>query len=178
MNIAVFCSSSNNIDEQYRKMAYELGAEIAHRGHTLVYGGATGGLMDEVAKGATSAKGEIIGIIPESIVERGRLSNLPTEIYRVASLGERKEMMKEIADLFVALPGGFGTLDEMMDTIAARKIDETEGRTVIMNFNGFYNSIAAHIQHFTDEGMGKAIDRTCYVIVNTVDEFFKLEEFE
>lgn len=170
MNIAVFCSSSDKVGEQYRKVAFELGAEIARRSHTLVYGGATGGLMDEVAKGAKSLEGDIIGIIPEEIVERGRLSELPTELYRVDSLGERKAMMKEMSDLFIALPGGFGTLDEMMDAIAACKLGETEAKTVIMNIDGFYDSLVAQIERFTAEGLGKAVDKECYFIAETIEE--------
>jgi len=173
MNIAVFCSSSNNVGEQYRKMAFELGAEIARRGHTLVYGGATGGLMDEIAKGAASCQGDIIGIIPEEIVERGRLSDLPTELYRVETLGERKDMMKEMSDLFVALPGGFGTLDEMMDAISACKLGETDARTILMNINGFYDALIAHISRFTDEGLGKANDNECYAVASTIPEIFE-----
>lgn len=174
MNIAVFCSSSDNVGEQYRKAAFTLGAEIARRGHTLVYGGATGGLMDEVAKGAKNLDGEIIGIIPEEIVERGRLSELPTELYRVDSLGERKEMMKEMSDLFVALPGGFGTMDEMMDAISACKLGETEAMTVIMNINGFYDPLVAQIERFTAEGLGKANDTECYAVAKSIDEIWEL----
>lgn len=170
MNIAVFCSSSDNVSEKYKKVAFTLGTEIARRGHTLIYGGATGGLMDEVAKGAKSLDGEIVGIIPEEIVERGRLSDLPTELYRVGNLGERKAMMKEMADLFVALPGGFGTLDEMMDAIAARKLGETEAQTVIMNIDGFYDPLVEQINRFTTEGLGKAVDKESYFIAESIEE--------
>jgi len=174
MNIAVFCSSSDKVGEKYRKVAFELGAEIARKGHTLVYGGATGGLMDEVAKGAKSLDGEIIGIIPEDIVERGRLSDLPTELYRVESLGERKEMMKEMSDLFIALPGGFGTMDEMMDAIAACKLGETDARTVIMNIDGFYDPLVEQIKRFTAEGMGKANDADSYFVATDIEEALSL----
>ncbi len=176
MNIAVFCSSSDNVGEKYRKVAFALGEEIARRSHTLVYGGATGGLMDEVAKGAKSLDGEIIGIIPEEIVERGRLSDLPTELYRVENLGERKAMMKEMADLFIALPGGFGTMDEMMDAIAARKLGETEAMTVIMNIDGFYDPLVGQIERFTAEGLGKAVDKEGYAVACDIEETFSLIE--
>lgn len=176
MNIAVFCSSSDKVGEKYRKVAFALGEEIARRGHTLVYGGATGGLMDEVAKGAKSLDGEIVGIIPEEIVERGRLSDLPTELYRVENLGERKAMMKEMADLFIALPGGFGTMDEMMDAIAARKLGETEAMTVIMNIDGFYDPLVGQIERFTAEGLGKAVDKESYAVACDIEETLSLIE--
>jgi len=103
-------------------------------------------------------------------VERGRLSEYPTELYRVASLGERKAMMKEMADLFIALPGGFGTMDEMMDAISACRLGETEARTVIMNIDGFYDPLMAQIEKFTEEGLGKSNDSDCYVVAKTIEE--------
>ena len=170
MNIVVFCASSDNVGEQYRTVARELGRKIARCGHTLIYGGAIGGLMDEVAQGARDEDGEVIGIIPESIVERGRMSELPTTLYRVDTMAERKEMMTEMADLFIALPGGFGTLDEMMTTISACKVGETEARTIIVNINGFYDALVEQIRRFTAEGIGKANDSECYSVVNSIDE--------
>lgn len=170
MNIAVFCASSDNVGQGYRDFARELGRWIAREGHTLVYGGATGGLMDEVARGAREEEGEVIGIIPESIVERGRLAEWPTEIMRVGSLAERKEMMKEYADVFVALPGGFGTMDEMIDAISACKLGEVEAKTLIVNVNGFYDSLKAQIERFVSEGLGKKNDAECYSIVRDMAE--------
>lgn len=170
MNIAVFCASSDNVGQEYRDFAREFGKWIAREGHVLVYGGATGGLMDEVAKGAREEEGEVVGIIPESIVERGRLAEYPTELLRVGSLAERKELMKEYADVFVALPGGFGTMDEMIDAISACKLGEVEAKTIIVSVNGFYAPLAAQIERFTQEGLGKKNDAECYSIVNNMAE--------
>lgn len=177
MNIAVFCASSDNVGPEYRQFAYALGEWIGRKGHTLVYGGATGGLMDEVAKGAHAENAEIVGIIPQSVIDRGRTSNLPTELLKVADLGERKAMLKEYADVFVALPGGFGTLDEMMDAISARKLAETDARTIVVNINGFYDGLEAQISRFNADGLGKPVDTECYSIVHSFDELIDALSF-
>lgn len=173
MNIAVFCASSDNVGSEYRQLAHSLGEWIGRKGHVLVYGGATGGLMDEVAGGAHSENTEIVGIIPQSVIDRGRMSDLPTELLKVSDLGERKAMLKEYADVFVALPGGFGTLDEMMDAISARKLAETDARTIIVNVNGFYDGLEMLIGRFNADGLGKPVDAECYSIVYSFDELIE-----
>ena len=110
MNICVYCSSSDQVCDEFKQLATELGKWMANSGHTLVYGGATGGLMGAVAEGAAAAGGDIVGIIPECIVDKGRKSDLPTELFVVGDMAERKTMMKEYADVFVVFPGGFGAL--------------------------------------------------------------------
>ena len=94
MNIAVYCSSSDLIAEHYKQMAWELGKWIANEGHTLVYGGAVGGLMTAVAEGAYTNKGNIIGVIPQSVINKGRKTNLPIELHTTYDLNERKKLMK------------------------------------------------------------------------------------
>lgn len=141
MKICVFCSSSNSIAPEFIEMGKILGRKIAENGHTLVYGGATGGLMDAVAEGASGENGEIIGVIPEIIIHSDRLSKLPTQQIVTADMSERKKRMKEIADVFVVLPGGFGTLDEMFDVIASASVGEHKKPLICHNYNGFYNSL-------------------------------------
>lgn len=174
MNITVFCASSDNIPESYVSEARRLGAWIATNGHTLVYGGSKGGLMDAVAIGASTAGGEIIGIIPDSIADRGRSSSLPTSLLRVADLSERKQLLLEYADVAVVLPGGFGTLDEMFCAISAHKVGEADALTVIFNFEGFYDHLLAHIRHFSDMGIANPAYNDCYRIANSFDELTEI----
>lgn len=122
-------------------MAKAFGRQIAESGHVLVYGGATGGLMDAVAEGAAEKNGETIGIIPETIIRSNRLSKLPTQQIITSDMNERKKEMKKIADLFVVLPGGFGTLDEMFDVVAAGTVGEHKKPLICLNYKGFYNSL-------------------------------------
>ena len=139
MNIAVFCSSSNAIDDHYKQAAFQLGELIAEGRNKLVYGGATGGLMDAVAEGARSKDGTIIGVISQAIIRMKRQSNLPTEQLIVETLGERKAQMKTLADVFVVLPGSYGTLDEMLDIVASGVVGEHKKPLIIVNQDGFYN---------------------------------------
>jgi uncharacterized protein (TIGR00730 family) len=151
MNIAVYCSSSNHIAEKYRQLAYDLGRWIAQNGHTLVYGGATGGLMDSVAKGAAEQNGAIIGVIAEAIIRMKRQSKLPTELIEVSSLSDRKLIMKEKSDVFIVLPGSFGTLDEMLDVIASGIVGEHKKPLIILNQDGFYNLFLEQIDVMRNE---------------------------
>lgn len=174
MNIAVFCASSDKIPASFVEQARRLGEWIATEGHTLVYGGAKGGLMDAVAEGAAAKGGEIIGIIPDSIAERGRSSSLSTSLLKVADLSERKQMLMEFADVAIALPGGFGTLDEMFAAISARKVGESEAVTIIFNPEGFYDHLLAHIRHFTEMGIANPAYNECYRVATTIDEITRL----
>ena len=139
MNIAVYCSSSNHIAEDYKKVAYQLGEWIAESGNTLVFGGATGGLMSAISEGAYSKSGKIIGIIPQAVIKMKRQSQLCTDLISVDTMSERKALMKASADVFVVLPGSYGTLDEMFDVIASGVVGEHKKPLIIVNQNGFFN---------------------------------------
>ena len=146
MNIAVYCSSSNRIADKYKDVAFDFGQWIAQNEHTLVYGGATGGLMAAVAEGAASQNGTIIGVIAKAIIRMNRQSQLPTELITVSSMSERKAVMKEKADLFVVFPGSFGTLDEMLDVVASGTVGEHKKPLIVLNQDGFYNLFLEQIE--------------------------------
>lgn len=145
MKIAVFCSSSNHIDSRYKQEAFQLGEKIAESGYTLVFGGATGGLMDSVAEGATSRNGQIIGVISKAIIKMNRQSSLQTQLITVETMSERKAKMKELSDVFVVLPGSYGTLDEMLDIVASGVVGEHKKPVIIVNQNGFYDQFLSQI---------------------------------
>ncbi len=170
MKVCVFCSSSNKIAEEYKEMARKFGQILAENGHTLVYGGATGGLMDAVAEGAAEKKGEIIGVIPEIIIRSNRESKLPTQQIITADMSERKKQMKEISDVFVVLPGGFGTLDEMFDVIASASVGEHKKPLICMNFNGFYNSLIELSEQMRAGAFLPKEEKYKTIFVNSLDE--------
>lgn len=151
MNIAVFCSSSNLIGDHYKEMAFQLGKSIAESGNKLVYGGATGGLMDAVAEGAQSKNGEIIGVISKAIIMMNRQSELPTELIEVETLSDRKNLMKTMTDVFVVLPGSYGTLDEMLDIVASGVVGEHKKPLIIINQDGFYDLFLNQIDFMRSE---------------------------
>ena len=146
MNIAVYCSSSNHIADKYKKAGIRLGEMIADSSDTLVYGGATGGLMDSVSKGAASKGGHIIGVIPQAVIRMNRQSAFPTELHSVETMSERKATMKAISDAFVVLPGSYGTLDEMMDIVASGVVGEHRKPLILVNQDGFYNHLLEQIE--------------------------------
>ncbi|MDR2839882.1 MAG: TIGR00730 family Rossman fold protein [Paludibacter sp.] len=139
MNICVFCSASNNIDDKYKHSARQLGEWLGKNGHTLVFGGSTGGLMTEVSQGAAAQNGKIIGVIPQTIIAMNRQSPFCTTIYKVKTMSERKKKMKELSDIFVVLPGSYGTLDEMFDVVAAATVGEHRKALIIVNEFNFYD---------------------------------------
>lgn len=151
MNIAVYCSSSNHIAQNYLDTAFELGVWIAKNGHTLVFGGATGGSMTAVSEGATQENGQITGVIPEAVLKMGRQSPLCTRLITVGTMGERKALMKEEADVFVVLPGSYGTLDELFDVVAAGVVGEHKKPVIILNENGFYNDLLKQTERMRAE---------------------------
>lgn len=154
MNICVYCSSSSQVSDFFKNEARAIGQFIAENGHTLVYGGATGGLMDVVAETVSRLGGEIIGIAPQVIIDKGRKSDLPMQFFEVENMSERKEMMKEFSDIFVVLPGGFGTFDELCDTVASGMLGFHEGKVVVVNSDNYYEGLLLLIKRMQQENLG------------------------
>ena len=137
MRIAVYCSAKDCIPEEYLSLGDTLGKWIAEAGHTLVYGGATGGLMTRVSNAAKAAGGVVEGVIPQRIIEAKRMADNCDTLYIVENMCERKQKMKELADCFVCLPGSYGTLDEMMDVVASGTVNEHQKPCFIVDYKGF-----------------------------------------
>jgi len=174
MNIAVFCSSSNHIADHYKQSAFQLGELIAESGNTLVYGGGTGGLMDSVAEGAKNKNGSIIGVIAQAIIKMKRQSALPTKLIVVETMSERKEKMKLISDVFIVLPGSYGTLDEMLDIIASGVVGEHKKPLIIVNENGFYELFLNQINQMRDEHFIPTEEKYKPIIVNSISHCMEL----
>ncbi len=146
MKIAVYCSAKNSIPAEYLALGDALGRWIGEAGHTLVYGGATGGLMTRVSDAAQAAGAQVIGVIPSRIIRAGRRAENCDQQHMVDNMSQRKQMMRDIADCFVCLPGSYGTLDEMMDVIASGTVGEHHKPIYILNYQGFYD----HLIRLTD----------------------------
>jgi hypothetical protein len=174
MNIAVFCSSSNLISEKYKSEAFKLGEMIADNDDTLVYGGATGGLMDAVSAGSKNKNGEIIGIIPEAVIKMNRQSSLPTKLFTVETMSERKAMMKANSDIFVVLPGSYGTLDEMLDIVASGIVGEHKKPLIIVNQEGFYDLFLKQIDFMRNELFIPAVENYKPAVVNNIFQCMEL----
>lgn len=173
MNIAVYCSAKNTISEEYLCLGDVLGEWIAKHGHTLVYGGATGGLMSRTSNAVKQAGGYVVGVIPEQIIKAGRLADNCDEIIRVANMNERKQAMKDHSDCFICLPGSYGTLDEMFDVIASGTIGEHHKPIFIVNYKGFYQGLLDEAAHMRQKAFLPKEESYSPVYVSTLEELFE-----
>ena len=149
-SVCVYCGSSNLVDPAYLEAAERLGGEIAKAGLTFVYGGGGVGLMGASARGAHEAGGKVLGIIPDFLKGREQPFD-DVETIVVTTMHERKMMMFEQSDSFVVLPGGIGTLEEIVELLSWRRLDLHAKPIVFLNQNGFYETLFALIQHTIDE---------------------------
>jgi len=172
MNIAVYCSAKDCIPEEYLALGDALGQWIAAGGHTLVYGGATGGLMSRVSNAVRNAGGQVIGIVPKRIIEAKRLAHNCNKIYKVATMSRRKQKMRELADCFICMPGSYGTLDEMFDVIASGTVGEHNKPIYILNYKGFYEGLKIEAEHM--RSLSFLPQQECYApqFVDTLEELY------
>ncbi|MGO8948838.1 MAG: TIGR00730 family Rossman fold protein [Ktedonobacterales bacterium] len=150
--ICVFSGSSEGRLPAYRQMAESLGHEIAARGFGLVYGGASGGLMGATADAALAAGGEAIGVIPRALFKREIAHAGLTRLYEVTSMHERKAKMAELADAFIALPGGFGTFDELFEIITWAQLGIHNKPIGLLDVADYYSPLLAMVKRAVEEG--------------------------
>lgn len=161
MNIVVYCSAQDGLDEKYQQLARELGQWIGENGHTLVYGGVKSGLMHITASAVHEAGGRCVGVIPEMF--QLRLDPLCDEVVTTRDLAERKQYMIEHGDVFVVLPGGIGTIDEWISTLCVMCIGDDDHRPIIVaNLDGMYDGTIKQLDVLTHSpfARGKSLDRT------------------
>src|SRR5260370_20359166 len=142
--VCVFCGSSAPADPRYRDAARTMGALVARRSITLVYGDGTRGLMGELADAALGHGGRVIGVIPTGLFAREINHTGLTELHEVGSMHERKQLMYEKSDAFVALPGGLGTLEELAEIATWSQLGLHSKPVVLLDVDGFWNPLAAH----------------------------------
>lgn len=150
-SVCVFCGSSRAVDPRYFALAREVGALVAKRSVRLVYGGASVGMMGAVADAALGAGGSVLGVIPRSLDQRELTHKGLTELGVVDTMYQRKEWMFRESDAFVALPGGFGTLDELFEALTERQIGLHEKRVVLVEFGGFWEGLRAWVERAVRE---------------------------
>jgi uncharacterized protein (TIGR00730 family) len=170
MNITVFSSSSDAVDPAFFDVARELGSAIGKHGHTLIYGGTNVGLMGALACAAREAGGQVIGVIPRYLAERGIGFDGCHELLTTTDLRERKGIMETRADAFVVLPGGFGTLEEMVEIITLKQLQQHKKAVVILNANGFYDPLRTLFEHFFEQRFAKESSRALYHFAPTVKD--------
>ncbi len=157
--VCVFCGSAFGRRQAYRDAAVEVGQLLAERGVTLVYGGGNVGLMGVVADACLAAGGKVVGVIPQSMVERELAHRGLTELHIVGSMHERKALMADRADAFLALPGGFGTFDELFEILTWRQIRIHQKPVGLLNVEGYFDPLLSLADHAVEEGFLRATDR-------------------
>lgn len=164
--VAVYCASSRRCDSVYRDAARLLGAELAARGIAIVYGGGAGGLMGALADGALAEGGRVTGVIPRFMDDLEWGHRGITELVVVDDMHQRKRTMLERADAVVALPGGCGTLEELFEAMAWKRLGLYLGPIVIVNTCGFYNECVHLLDRCLDEGFMDQRHRSMWTVVS------------
>ncbi|WP_346315926.1 TIGR00730 family Rossman fold protein [Chitinophaga sp. YIM B06452] len=155
-SITVFCASSPGFSPVYMDLAYLVGKTLAEKGIRLVYGGANVGLMGAVADGALEAGGEVIGVLPDFLRAKEIAHRGLTELIMVETMHERKTKMNQLCDGVIALPGGYGTLEELFEMITWAQLGLHQKPIALLNVNGYYDHLVKLLQHMTGEGLLKA----------------------
>ena len=156
--VTVYCASSPDAPKEFIDAAYELGLLAARRGWATVTGAGTLGLMGAVVGGTLDGGGSAIGVIPQFMVDRGWANPLMTTLEVVDSMAERKQRLADLGCGAIALPGGIGTLDELMDLLTRCQLGLYKHPVVILNVNGFYDNLLAHLRHTDQCSMMRHLD--------------------
>ena len=152
MNITIYLGSHMGRNEKYKPYAEQLGCFIGENGHTLVYGGAKNGLMGVLGDAALAAGATVIGVIPDFMLQDERQHKGLTKMLRTKDMAERKAKMEELGDVFLAFPGGIGTLEEIAVVMSDQKLGHLPKPFAFLNFDGFYDPMKALLQKMTEEG--------------------------
>lgn len=161
-NICVFCSSSDAVSEVYFQAAEELGKLLAANDCRLIYGGANLGLMGTLAKSAYHCGAQITGVIPEFFVSKNLAYDKCAPLIVTKNMRERKSAMEDAADAFIAMPGGFGTLEEILEIITLKQIKQHNKAIVFINTNGYYQHLFAHFEHSFSSYFSKSEYKNLY----------------
>ncbi|TCL69328.1 hypothetical protein EDC14_101225 [Hydrogenispora ethanolica] len=168
--ICVYSSSSCAIAEEYFKVAAELGREIALRKDVMLYGGGLLGLMGAVAKAVHKERGKVIGVIPTALNVKGVVYENCDELVVTATLRERKAIMDSRSDAFIALPGGYGTLEELLEIITLKQLRYHQKPIVILNSCGFYDKLLEQFESSITQSFAKPECRHLYFVTDRVSE--------
>jgi uncharacterized protein (TIGR00730 family) len=174
MKICVFCSANAQLDPEFFTMTEELGVWAAKNGHSIVYGGANLGLMECVAKATKEAGGRTIGIVPIILEKTGRLSDYVDVEIPCDNLSDRKQLMMDQSDVFIALPGGLGTLDEVFTVAASATIGYHQKMVILYNMKGFWDSLIALLDDLKAKGVIRGDWREYIKTADSIEEISRI----
>lgn len=154
-SVTVFCGSSDAVDAKYFTAAAELGEKLARRGWGIVYGGGAVGLMGALARAALARGGHVTGVIPRALLDLGVGETKVSELIVTDGLRDRKAIMDERGDAFVALPGGLGTIEEVLEALTLKQLGYHRKAVAVLDLGGFFDPLWAQFQRGVDEGFIK-----------------------
>ena len=172
--LCVYCSSSDRLDAKYYAAAEALGRAMVSGGWGLVYGGGRPGLMGALAREVKAGGGRVVGVIPEFMKVKELAFLEADELVSVVTMRERKLLMESRADAFVALPGGWGTLEEMLEIITLRQLDVLRKPCVFLNQDGFYDDLLRLFERMIAERFNKPSNRDLFRVARSVEEVLAL----
>jgi len=170
--LCVYCASSDRLDPKYYAAAAELGREMVARGWGLVYGGGKTGMMGAIARAVKQTGGRVVGVIAELMKARELAYDEADELVTVITMRERKLLMETRADAFVALPGGWGTLEEILEILTLRQLDVVKKPCVLLNHDGFYDPLLKLFDHMLAEKFFKRSNMELFRVAATVADVF------
>ena len=176
LSVCVYCGASDLAEPKYAEAARQVGAGLARRQWTLVWGGSKTGLMGAVARGAKESGGRVVGVLPEFIRDWEVAYDRADEMMVVTTMHERKMLLQARADAFVILPGGIGTLDELGDTLDLRNLGRHHKPIILLNQDGYYDTLLAFVDHTVAEKFSKSEARNQIRVARTVDEVLAMLE--
>lgn len=171
-NICVYCSSSNYLNEKYYKLAQALGEKIAINGYNLVYGGTTVGCMGQVASSVIHNGGNVLGVIPQRIADAGLTNPNLAKTIITKDMRERKATMEKNSDAFIAIPGGFGTFEEIFEIIVGKQLGYHKKPIIFLNVDNFYNPLFQMFENLYSENFAKEEYRSLYHITEDINDIF------
>ena len=171
--ITIFCGSGSGTDEIFYREAILAGATLARQGIEIVYGGAKVGLMGAVADGALQEGGKVTGVIPYFLQSKEIAHTGLTELILVESMHERKTKMNELCDAVIALPGGYGTMEEFFEMLTWAQLGLHQKPVALLNTAGFYDPLITLIQTMTDKGFLKSIHREILLYSDRIDDLLE-----
>ncbi|GAB3797520.1 TIGR00730 family Rossman fold protein [Spirosoma humi] len=177
-SLVVYCASSLGVNPIYNEVAAELGEKMAANNIRLIYGGSGFGLMGNVANAVLKNGGEVTGVIPNFLADLEVAHQTLTELHFVETMHERKFKMVQLAKGVIALPGGYGTMDELFEILAWRQLKLYDGPVAIVNTNGFYDLMLQQLDRMVNDGFLRAENRSLLLVADTVDDALKqISEF-
>lgn len=172
-SVCVFCSSSEALDEKYYLLAEELGKKIGENNLRLIHGAGKIGLMGVLSRTVKKLNCHVTGVIPETLNKEGITSETDDEIIVTDSMHERKRIMREKADAFIALPGGFGTLEELLEIITLKQLRYHKKPIVIINYSHFYDNLIHQFEQMFWQQFSKKEYRNLYFIAENINDAFE-----